>query len=437
MASFNGDVANEDLTEEERGHKIVIEGLKSIYRNVVRPIEAATKFENFSSNMMTDSEFDAAPMVLLVGPYSVGKTSFIRYILGREFPGQRVGPEPTTDRFMAVMYGEDDKTIPGNALTVAPGSPFGGLKFFGNNFLTRFEGSIVNAPVLEKLTLVDTPGVLAGEKQRLNRNYDFDQVTRWFAERVDLIILLFDPYKLDISDELASVILILKGNENKVRCVLNKADQVSVQQLMRVYGALMWSLGKVFNTPEVLRVYIGSFWDQPPRNPDTAPLLQAEMEDLLNDLRELPRESAINKVNDLVKRIRLLRAHAYVLHELRCEMPTMMGKAKKQRTLLEYANMSEVFRSVYLKRNLPPGDFPEIRKFITVAKELNFSEFPRVDGSRLKNGKLMEELDRVVDTDIPRLMESMPGMAGTGANKLLKSVGKVANDGQDTDGVYK
>jgi len=409
------------LTEEERGHKIVIDGIKAIYRNVVRPIEEATKFENFTSNTMTDDEFDAAPMLLLVGPYSVGKTSFIRYILGREFPGQRVGPEPTTDRFMAVMYGENDKTIPGNALTVAPGSPFGGLKFFGNNFLTRFEGSIVNAPVLEKLTLVDTPGVLAGEKQRLNRNYDFDQVTRWFAERVDLIILLFDPYKLDISDELASVILILKGNENKVRCVLNKADQIGVQQLMRVYGALMWSLGKVFDTPEVLRVYIGSFWDQPPRNPDTAPLLQSEMEDLLNDLRELPRESAINKVNDLVKRIRLLRAHAYVLHELRDMMPKMMGMAKKQRQLLDPQAMADVFRTVYHKRHLPPGDFPDIRKFVRVATDMNFSEFPRVDGSRLKNGRLMEELDRAVDADIPRLMESLPGMTGAGANKMLKN----------------
>lgn len=33
----------------------------------------------------------------------------------------------------------------------------------------------------------------------------------------------------------------------------------SALQLMRVYGALMWSLGKVLNTPEVVRVYIGYF----------------------------------------------------------------------------------------------------------------------------------------------------------------------------------
>ena len=37
-------------------------------------------------------------------------------------------------------------------------------------------------------------------------------------------------------------------------------NQVNPQQLMRVYGALMWSLGKVFKTPEVSRVYISSFW---------------------------------------------------------------------------------------------------------------------------------------------------------------------------------
>lgn len=61
------------------------------------------------------------------------------------------------------------------------------------------------------------------------------------------------------------------------------------QKLMRVYGALMWSLGKVMKTPEVLRVYIGTFWDQPLRYDDNAELFELEKADLLKDLKYLPR----------------------------------------------------------------------------------------------------------------------------------------------------
>jgi hypothetical protein len=47
--------------------------------------------------------------------------------------------------------------------------------------------------------------VLSGEKQRIERSYDFIQVVGWFAARCDLILLLFDPYKLDVSDEFKAV----------------------------------------------------------------------------------------------------------------------------------------------------------------------------------------------------------------------------------------
>ncbi len=37
---------------------------------------------------------------------------------------------------------------------------------------------------------------------------------------------------------------------------------IYIHEMYSRYGALMWSMGKVMKTPEVMRVFIGSFWDQ-------------------------------------------------------------------------------------------------------------------------------------------------------------------------------
>ena len=82
----------------------VFEGLKNLYLKRVKPLEDASWYSHFSTgSTMVASDFDAKPIVLLLGQYSVGKTSFIRALLGKDFPGMRIGPEPTTDRFVAVL----------------------------------------------------------------------------------------------------------------------------------------------------------------------------------------------------------------------------------------------------------------------------------------------------------------------------------------------
>lgn len=116
---------------------------------------------------------------------------------------------------------------------------------------------------------------------------------------------------------------------------------VDHQQLMRVYGALMWSLGKVFKTPEVARVYIGSFWDHPLHYDINRRLFEDEQHDLFQDLQALPRNAALRKLNDLIKRARLAKVHAHLISYLKAEMPAMMGKEKRKKELI--ANLDKVY----------------------------------------------------------------------------------------------
>lgn len=386
--------------KEPEVYKSVAEGLKKIYKNKLLPLEETYKFHEFHSPMLDDPDFDAKPMILLIGQYSTGKTTFIRYLLEADFPGLRIGPEPTTDRFIAVMGGEQDGVIPGNAAVVDTSKQFRPLTKFGNAFLNRFQCSMANNPVLDSITIVDTPGILSGEKQRVDRGYDFPGVLEWFAERVDRIILLFDAHKLDISDEFRRAIEAIKGYDDKIRIVLNKADGVDHQQLMRVYGALMWSLGKVLNTPEVARVYIGSFWDRPLQYDMNRKLFELEEKDLFKDLQSLPRNAALRKLNDLIKRARLAKVHAYIISSLKKDMPSMFGKDSKKKDLIK--GLGEIYTQIEREHSISRGDFPDINRMKEQLNQHDFTKFHQL------RPKLIEAVDHMLANDIARLMEMIP-----------------------------
>eukprot|EP00960_Hanusia_phi_P057553 763600-Hanusia_phi.AAC.1 len=135
------------------------------------------------------------------------------------------------------MHGKENRVIPGNfrlscssdrlltwragnAVAVSPGKPFRGLQTFGNSFLQKFQCAETNAEILESMTLIDTPGVLSGEKQRIGRNYDMAEVNPFCKPRPPVIVLTAAAAAglpmLDISDELKIVIESLSGNDDKV-----------------------------------------------------------------------------------------------------------------------------------------------------------------------------------------------------------------------------
>jgi EH domain-containing protein 1 len=170
---------------------------------------------------------------------------------------------------------------------------------------------------------------------------------------------------------------------------------------MRVYGALMWSLGKVLKTPEVMRVYIGSFNDKPINENQVGPigkvLFEQEQNDLLDDLKDIPRKACDRKINEFVKRARAAKIHACIMGHLKKEMPTMMGKAKAQQRLID--TLEDEFAKVQRELNLPAGDFPNVEHYQEVLSECNIDKFEKL------KPKMLQTLDDMLSVDIPDLIK--------------------------------
>ena len=159
----------------------------------------------------------------------------------------------------------------------------------------------------------------------------------WFAQKSDLVILMFDCHKLDISDEFRDTIQTLcrAHHHSKIRVLLNKSDHLEPQMLMRVYGALQWSLGKVIQTPEVIRIYCGAFWEHPVQHPENVDLFEKEKADLLEEFNDLPKNTTVRKISQFIQRLRKVKVHARITSHLYSQMPYAFGKVKKQEELIQ------------------------------------------------------------------------------------------------------
>lgn len=78
----------EDVAENEALQKVAdktLEDLKKIYENAIKPLETLYKYRDLSNRHFGDPEIFSKPLVVLMGPWSGGKSSIINYLTGNEY----------------------------------------------------------------------------------------------------------------------------------------------------------------------------------------------------------------------------------------------------------------------------------------------------------------------------------------------------------------
>lgn len=379
----------------------VLGQLQTFYRQSVEPVEKKFEYDTFRPSWFGETIVQKKPFITFLGPFSAGKSTFINYLMQSNY--LLTGPQPVTDKFTVIMHGEEVQQIPGRVLVSDSSQPFRGLQQFGDSFLECFQGVLAPHPILRSVNVIDTPGVLEAAGDIHSRRYDYVKVCRWFVEKSDLVFFLFDPTKLDAGMELRMLFKhALRGFENRIRIVLNKADTVGPQELMRVYGSLFWNLSNLIGTTEPPRVYVSSFWDQPYKPGTNHELFTDEKSDLLYDLIEVvPVQSLDKRVTSVLRRCQQVLIHTLVVSAIRSKMPRMFGKDKAKKEAL--AQLPQTYVDLAAKWKLSENDFPDPEEYVKFLEKFDISNFP--DQSDVEKKKWALTLKKLIDQDLPALLK--------------------------------
>jgi GTP-binding protein EngB required for normal cell division len=378
-----------------------IRKLHEVYMTSVKPLEDKFKYDLFRPSWYEETILNSKPFVTFFGPWSAGKSTFINNLLQSNYLW--TGPQPTTADFTAIVYGEEPGDLDGRVIVNAKELPFKGLNEFGENFLQNFKGFQAPHDLLKSVTLIDTPGVLESAQEIHQRKYDYIRLARWFAERSDLVFVMFDPTKLDAGVELRLMFKVaFKGQEGKVRIVLNKADSVNTQELMRVYGSLFWNLSNMINSTEPPRVYIGSFWDQPYQEGTFHLLFSEEKADLIQELTQtIPRQALDKKISSLIQRAKAVFVHAAIIGIMRQNLPSFFGKDKAKRKAID--DLPKTYEQVGAKFKMNWRDFPPVEEYRTFLEKFDLETFPSIE--KVDKEGMLGTILNTIETVLPRMLK--------------------------------
>ncbi|XP_044256163.1 sarcalumenin [Tribolium madens] len=397
-------------TEEiiNRVAEITLRELKKLYENAIKPLEVLYKYRDLSNRHFGDAEIFSKPLILFMGPWSGGKSSIINYLLDNEYneTSLRTGAEPSPAYFNILMYGEEPEIWDGTQL--AADFTFSGLQKFGQGLEERLRGVRLPSKLLEKVNIVEIPGILEVRKQ-VSRVFPFNDACQWFIDRADIIFLVYDPSKLDVGPETEAILDQLKGREHQTRIILNKADQVKPEELMRVQGALIWNISPLMSSPQPPVMYTTSLWSRPYESWAPVRLLQAQERAFLRDLRTAVEKRIENKIASARRFAVRVRNHAKMVD---CYLTTyynhksVFGNRKQVADeIIEHPQDYHIYEGLSTLTNISRYDLPDPDVYRDFFKLNPLYDFQQLSATcTYFRGCPINRLDVAIAYDLPELV---------------------------------
>ncbi|CAH0731883.1 unnamed protein product, partial [Brenthis ino] len=401
----------------EKSADIVLRDLKRLYENSIKPLEGLYKYRDLSNRHFGDPEIFSKPLVLFMGPWSGGKSSILNYLTGIEFSewSLRTGAEPSPAYFNILMHGKEPEVLDGTQL--AADWTFSGLQKFGQGLEERLRGLKYPSKLLEKVNIVEIPGILEVRKQ-VSRVFPFNDACQWFIDRADIIFLVYDPSKLDVGPETEAILDQLKGRESQTRIVLNKADTVKPEELMRVQSALIWNISPLMSSAQPPVMYTVSLWSLPLEAGAPARLLQAQERELLRDLRQAIDKRIENKIASARRFAVRVRNHAKMVD---CYLTTyynhktIFGNRKLiADAIIENPQNYHIYEGLSTLTNISRYDLPDPETYRDFFRLNPLYEFQQLSTTcTYFRGCPITRLDVAIAYDLPELVGKYKKMVET------------------------
>lgn len=392
----------------EKSAEIVLRDLKRLYENSIKPLEVLYKYRDLSNRHFGDPEIFSKPLVLFMGPWSGGKSSILNYLTGLEFTewSLRTGAEPSPAYFNILMHGKDPEVLDGTQL--AADWTFAGLQKFGQGLEERLRGLKYPSKILEKVNIVEIPGILEVRKQ-VSRVFPFNDACQWFIDRADIIFLVYDPSKLDVGPETEAILDQLKGRESQTRIVLNKADSVKPEELMRVQSALIWNISPLMSSAQPPVMYTVSLWSMPYEAGAPMRLFQAQERELLRDLRHAIDKRIENKIASARRFAVRVRNHAKMVD---CYLTTyynhktIFGNKKLiADAIIENPQNYHIYEGLSTLTNISRYDLPDPETYRDFFRLNPLYEFQQLSATcTYFRGCPITRLDVAIAYDLPELV---------------------------------